>query len=58
MPCDLFAAIGVASNYLLASGVFAALAAAKLEFAGMSYDTLGLKGKVIASVAGPGGASA
>jgi len=45
---DLLAAIGVTANYSLASEVFKAAAAARSEFAGMSYDVLGAKGKVIA----------
>ncbi len=55
---DLLTAIGVTSNYSLASEVFAALAAAKSEFAGMSYDTLGLRGTVVAGEKAPAGASA
>jgi NADH-quinone oxidoreductase subunit G len=45
---DLLAAVGVTGNYSLASEVFKSLAASKPEFAGMSYDVLGAKGKVIA----------
>jgi NADH-quinone oxidoreductase subunit G len=45
---DLLAAIGVNANYSLASEVFSAMAAVRAEFAGMSYDVLGAKGKVIA----------
>jgi hypothetical protein len=41
-------AIGARTNHSLASEVFGALSAARPEFAGMSYDTLGLKGKAIA----------
>jgi NADH-quinone oxidoreductase subunit G len=55
---DLLGAVGVATNYSSAEEVFGALAAARQEFAGMSYRTLGLKGKKIASTAGPRGASA
>jgi len=32
----------------LPGDVFAALAAARPEFAGLSYDTLGMKGRVVA----------
>jgi len=53
---DLLTAIGVRTNHSLASEVFGALSAARPEFAGMSYDTLGLKGKAIA--AATAGASA
>jgi len=45
---DLLAAVGGSANYSLASEVFKALAGARSEFAGMSYDVLGAKGKVIA----------
>ena len=41
---DLLAATGVQSAYSLASEVFGALAASQPAFAGMSYDTLALKG--------------
>jgi NADH-quinone oxidoreductase subunit G len=46
---DLLAALGSRTNYSLASEVFGALAAAHSEFAGMSYDVLGLKGRSVAS---------
>jgi NADH-quinone oxidoreductase subunit G len=46
---DLLAAIGVRTNYSLASEVFGALAAARPDFAGMTYDTLAARGKVVAS---------
>ena len=49
---DLLAAIGGAGNYSLASDVFAALAASRGDFAGMSYDTLALTGAVVRSGAG------
>jgi NADH-quinone oxidoreductase subunit G len=45
---DLLAAVGATGNYSLASEVFKSLAAARPEFAGMSYDVLGAKGKTIA----------
>jgi NADH-quinone oxidoreductase subunit G len=48
---DLLANMGEQSNYFLASDVFAALAAARSEFAGMSYESLGLRGTPIASAA-------
>jgi len=41
---DLLAARGERTSYFLASEVFAALAADRQEFAGLSYDSLGLKG--------------
>jgi NADH-quinone oxidoreductase subunit G len=46
---DLLAAMGEGQGYWTASAVFDALAAAQPGFAGMSYDTLALKG---ASMAG------
>ena len=46
---DLLTAVGDAAPYMLANEVFAALAAAHPEFAGMSYDTLGLSGAVVPS---------
>jgi NADH-quinone oxidoreductase subunit G len=41
---DLLGAMGQGEGYFLPSDVFAALAAAQPEFAGLSYDRLGLKG--------------
>jgi NADH-quinone oxidoreductase subunit G len=55
---DLLALAGVKTNYMLASDVFGALAAARTEFAGMSYDTLGLKGRDMAGAGTPAGATA
>jgi predicted molibdopterin-dependent oxidoreductase YjgC len=46
---DLLRAMGSSVDYSLASDVFGALAVANPEFAGMSYDVLGLKGRAIAS---------
>jgi NADH-quinone oxidoreductase subunit G len=45
---DLLAAMGEGQGYWTASQAFDALAAARAEFAGMSYDGLGLKGASIA----------
>ena len=45
---DLAAALGRNGSYLSAETVFAALAAAEAPFAGMSYDTLALKGQLAA----------
>ena len=47
---DLLAAMGERSSFFLASEVFAALAAARPEFEGLTYDTLGLRGLPIAAV--------
>ena len=44
---DLLALLGQPAAYFLASEVFDALAAAKPGFAGMAYDTLGLRGSAI-----------
>jgi len=46
---DLLREMGASVDYSLASEVFGALAVANPEFAGMSYDVLGLKGRAIAS---------
>jgi NADH-quinone oxidoreductase subunit G len=43
---DLLAAMGEGQGYWTASAVFDALAASQPGFAGMSYDTLALKGAV------------
>jgi NADH-quinone oxidoreductase subunit G len=50
---DLLAAVGDASaaSRFLPSDVFAALATAHPEFAGMSYDTLGMRGAMVAGAA-------
>jgi NADH dehydrogenase/NADH:ubiquinone oxidoreductase subunit G len=45
---DLLAALGGSAGGGLPSDVFAALAAARPEFSGMSYDALGMKGAMIA----------
>jgi NADH-quinone oxidoreductase subunit G len=55
---DLLAAMGVRTNYSLASEVFSAIAAARTEFTGMSYDTLGLRGRAVSGQPATAGASA
>jgi NADH-quinone oxidoreductase subunit G len=45
---DLLGAIGSTIPNALPSDVFAALASARAEFGGLSYDTLGMKGAMIA----------
>ena len=55
---DLLAALGARGDYMLASDVFAALAAEQAPFSGMSYDTLGLRGRVIGGGKTAAGASA
>ncbi len=54
---NLLNAVGTRTNHMLASDVFKALAAAKPEFAGMSYDTLGLKGRAVAGATAEAGAA-
>jgi NADH-quinone oxidoreductase subunit G len=49
---DLLGTMGEPGNYFLASDVFTALAGARAEFAGMSYDSLGLRGLPVMSPAG------
>ena len=44
---DLLTQLGEPTSYFIASEAFAALATTRGEFAGMSYDTLGLKGQVM-----------
>jgi NADH-quinone oxidoreductase subunit G len=50
---DLLTAMGERSSFFLASEVFAALAATRPEFEGLTYDTLGLRGLPLAVVAEP-----
>ena len=45
---DLLAALGGNDSFYLASEVFQALALERSEFAGLSYDTLGTRGAVLA----------
>jgi NADH-quinone oxidoreductase subunit G len=49
---DLLAKMGEPGSYFLASDVFAALAGARSEFSGMSYDSLGVRGQPVMSPAG------
>ena len=49
VAADLLSAIGEKASYFLASDVFKALAADVPAFHGMSYETLGLKGKAVAN---------
>ena len=55
---DLVAAMGGRAGYMLASDAFAALAASHPEFAGLSYETLGLKGRPTTGAAAGAGAGA
>ncbi len=45
---DLLTALGTPTRHFLARDTFAALTQARPEFAGMSYDALGMRGQVIA----------
>jgi hypothetical protein len=45
---DLLVFLGERAGYYIASEAFAALAAQQPEFAGMSYDSLGFRGQVLA----------
>jgi len=44
---DLLTQLGESTSFFMASEAFAALAAAHPDFAGMSYDTLGLRGQLL-----------
>jgi hypothetical protein len=50
---DLLTALGEQAVYFLPGDVFRALAAAHAPFAGMTYETLGLRGTVVAAGARP-----
>ena len=54
---DLLTSLGESTNYFLPSEVFAALAAAHSSFAGLSYDTLGLRGLPVLDAAPAAGAA-
>jgi NADH-quinone oxidoreductase subunit G len=53
---DLLAAMGQGSGYFLAQEAFAAMAAARPEFAGLTYDGLALRGAMLAGQAAEVGA--
>jgi NADH-quinone oxidoreductase subunit G len=52
---DLLGALGESANYFLPADVFAALAASHAEFAGLTYDRIGLRGLPVVSAAQPAG---
>jgi NADH-quinone oxidoreductase subunit G len=54
---DVLQAAGGKGGHMLASEAFGAVAASHPEFAGMSYDSLGLRGAAIKSAARPAGAA-
>jgi NADH-quinone oxidoreductase subunit G len=54
---DLLSSLGERTEYFLPSDVFAALASSHSEFAGLSYDTIGLRGlPVLGAAQAAGGA--
>ena len=55
---DLLGALGETASYLVPSDVFAALAASQAEFAGLSYDTIGLRGLPVVGAAQAAGGAA
>ncbi|HEX7121369.1 MAG TPA: molybdopterin-dependent oxidoreductase, partial [Gemmatimonadaceae bacterium] len=54
---DLAALLGDRLDVMSPDEVFASLAASHSEFAGMTYDGLGLRGQLVASAAQPAGAA-
>jgi NADH-quinone oxidoreductase subunit G len=54
---DLVGALGETANYFLPSDVFASLASSHAEYAGLSYDRLGLRGLPVVGAAQPAGAA-
>jgi len=54
---DLLGALGESANYFLPADVFAALAASHPEFAGLTYDRIGLRGLPVINAAQPAGAA-
>ena len=54
---DLLASLGEASSYFVPADVFAALAASHPEFAGLTYDSLGLRGLPVLGAQPAGAAS-
>jgi NADH-quinone oxidoreductase subunit G len=54
---DLLAFLGEPAGYFTAADAFAAMAGARSEFTGMSYDSLALSGQMIGSARAPAGAA-
>ena len=54
---DLLGALGESANYFVPADVFAALAASHAEFAGLTYDRIGLRGLPVVNAAQPAGAA-
>jgi NADH-quinone oxidoreductase subunit G len=54
---DLLGSLGEATDFFVPADVFAALAASHAEFAGLSYDALGLRGLPVVSAGQPAGAA-
>jgi NADH-quinone oxidoreductase subunit G len=55
---DLLRALGAGTDFSLASDVFGAIATAHPAFTGMSYDTLGLRGRTVAGATAGAGTGA
>ena len=55
---DVLSALGAGTGYYLASDVFDAMARGRGEFSDMRYDTLGLKGRMLAGTEQPAGVGA
>ena len=53
---DVLSSLGATTSYYLAREVFDAIAAARGEFADMTYDMLGFKGRLLAGAEQPAGA--
>jgi len=54
---DLLASLGQATDYFVPADVFTALASSHAEFAGLSYDTIGLRGLPVLGAAQAAGAA-
>ena len=55
---DLLGSLGEPSDYFVPADVFASLASSHAEFAGLSYDSIGLRGLPVVSAAQPAGGAA
>ena len=54
---DLLASLGQATDYFVPADVFTALASSHSKFAGLSYDTIGLRGLPVLGAAQAAGAA-
>ena len=57
MLSDLVGSLGEKTDYFVPADVFAALASSHSEFAGLSYDRLGLRGLPVLGAAQTAGAA-